>query len=176
MSHLERQLYKERRNEMKRTFWKGTFMGALVGALAGLLLAPKSGKETRDDIKLKVKGTYQDVVARLEATADEVGGKVDSLKEAAKDLKGEAREESQELIRRAELLKQDLRASAGSLSKSGNEAKDGAIKQVKTLLAEGADVMTELERVTKRLANSAKNKVNQEFTDRKAPSDPDSNG
>jgi gas vesicle protein len=155
--------YNERTNDMKRSFWKGTFMGVMLGALAGILLAPKSGKETRGDIKDKVKGTYQDVVARLETMSDEVGGKVDSLKEAAKDLKGEAREESQELIRRAEVLKQDLRVSASNLSKSGAEAKDGAVKQVKQLLNEGADVMSELERVTKRLAGSARTKVNDEL-------------
>jgi gas vesicle protein len=30
---------------------KGFFLGAIGGAIAGLLFAPKSGKETRDDIK-----------------------------------------------------------------------------------------------------------------------------
>lgn len=164
MSYTDSELeaYKERTKHMKRTFWKGTFMGALLGAAAGILLAPKSGKDTRKDIQHKVKGTYQDFVARLEAMSNEVSGRVDSLKEAAKDLKGEAREESQELIRRAEVLKQDLRVSASNLTHSGAEVKDGAVKQVKQLLGEGADVMSELERVTKRLANSARTKINDE--------------
>lgn len=148
---------------MKKSFVKGTVIGVALGALAGILLAPKSGKETRSDIKDKVKGTYQDFVTKLEVMSDEVGGKVDSLKEAAKDLKGEAREESQELIHRAEVLKQDLRVSASNLAKSGVEVKDSAIKQVKQLLTEGADVMGELERVTKKLAGSAKDKMHDEF-------------
>ncbi|HEY6736518.1 MAG TPA: YtxH domain-containing protein [Candidatus Saccharimonadia bacterium] len=148
---------------MKRSFVKGTVIGVVLGTIAGILLAPKSGKETRNDIKDKVRGTYQDFVTRLEAMSDEVGGRVDSLKEAAKDLTGEAREESQELIHRAEVLKQDLRISASNLAKSGAEAKDGAVKQVKQLLTEGADVMSELERVTRKLANSAKGKVQDEF-------------
>ena len=143
----------------KTSFVKGTIIGAMVGALAGLLLAPKSGKETQDDIKRKVKGTYEDIQRRLEKMSDEVSGRVDSLKEAAKDLKGEAREESQELIRRAEVLKQDLRVSANNLSSSGAQTKDVAVKQVKQILNEGASVMTELERVTRHLANSAKGKV-----------------
>lgn len=143
----------------KTSFLKGTIIGAAIGALAGILLAPKSGKETQDDIKRKVKGTYADIQRRLEKMSDEVGGRVDSLKEAARDLKGEAREESQELIRRAEVLKQDLRVSASNLADSGVQTKDVAVKQVKQLLNEGASVMTELERVTRHLANSAKGKV-----------------
>lgn len=143
----------------KSSFLKGTIIGALVGAMAGVLLAPKSGKETQDDIKRKVKGTYDDIQRRLEKMSDEVGGRVDNLKEAAKDLHGEAKEESQELIRRAEVLKQDLRISATNLSETGAQTKDVAVKQVKQLLNEGAAVMTELERVTRHLASSAKSKV-----------------
>lgn len=155
----------------KTTFLKGTIIGAAVGALAGILLAPKSGKETQDDIKRKVKGTYDDIQRRLEKMSDEVGGRVDTLKEAAKDLKGEAKEESQELIRRAEVLKQDLRVSANNLSQSGNQTKDVAVKHVKQLLNEGASVMTELERVTRHLASSAKGKVGDVRTNGNGASD-----
>ena len=144
---------------MKKTFMKGTIIGAIAGAVAGILLAPKSGKETQEDIKRKVRGTYEDIQRRLEKMSDEVSGRVDSLKEAAKDLKGEAKEESQELIHRAEVLKQDLRVSATNLAESGNQTKDVAVKQVKHLLNEVAAVMTELERVTRHLAASAKAKV-----------------
>ena len=34
-----------------KSFVKGAAVGALVGSVAALLLAPKSGKETREDIK-----------------------------------------------------------------------------------------------------------------------------
>lgn len=33
------------------SFLKGLFVGAIAGAVAGILLAPKSGKETRKDLK-----------------------------------------------------------------------------------------------------------------------------
>jgi gas vesicle protein len=155
----------ERVRSMKKvSFLKGTIIGAVAGALAGVLLAPKSGKETQDDIKRKVKGTYEDIQRRLEQMSSEVAGRVDNLKEAAKDLKGEAREESQELISRAEVLKQDLHISATNLAKSGAQTKDVAVKQVKQLLNEGASVMTELERVTRQLAGSAKSKVHDAAT------------
>jgi len=138
---------------------KGTLFGLIAGAVAGLLLAPKSGKETQADIKRKVKLTAGDFQGRLEKMGDEVTGRVDTLKEAAKDLRGEAKEESQELIKRAEVLKQDLRVSATNLSKRGVETKDSALKDVKLLINEGSAVMDELERVTRHLVNSATDKV-----------------
>ncbi|HSX02415.1 MAG TPA: YtxH domain-containing protein [Candidatus Saccharimonadia bacterium] len=139
-------------------FLKGTIIGAIVGAVAGLLLAPRTGPEMQAEIKRRVKGTYTDIHDQLQRMSDEMGGRVDSLKEVAKDLKGEAREESQELIRRAEVLKQDLLISANNLARTGTDAKDAAVKDVKLLLAEGSDVMKELERVTRHLAGSAHGK------------------
>lgn len=144
---------------------KGTLLGLIAGAIAGLLLAPKSGKETQADIKRKVKLTAGDFQGRLEKMSDEVTGRVDTLKEAAKDLSGEAKEESQELIKRAEVLKQDLRVSAAKLSKRSVETKDSTLKDVKLLMNEGSDVMDELERVTRHLVSAAKAKVKRPVTD-----------
>ncbi len=143
----------------KGSFAKGTLIGVIVGAVAGLLLAPKSGKETQADIKRSVKGAADDLYAKLEKLSDDVSGRVDTLKEAAKDLRGEAKEESQELVRRAEVLKQDLRIAATNLAKNGAQTKDTALKNVKTLLDEGTDVMKELERLTKHLMVAAKDKI-----------------
>jgi gas vesicle protein len=145
----------------KTSVAKGTILGLIIGAVAGLLFAPKSGKETQADIKRKVRAKAGDIQERLELMSDEVTGRVDTLKQAAKDLRGEAKEESQELIKRAEVLKQDLRISATNLSKHGNATKDSAIKDLKLLLSEGSAVMDELERVTKHLVGSAKDKAKQ---------------
>ena len=65
-------------------FLAGIGVGALIGAAAGLLLAPKSGAETREDLthkfdELKGKvGTWMEkkrgkVAAAIEHAADEVG-------------------------------------------------------------------------------------------------------
>jgi gas vesicle protein len=39
------------KNEDPISFFKGVVFGVMAGAVAGILLAPKSGKETREDIK-----------------------------------------------------------------------------------------------------------------------------
>ncbi len=154
---------------MKKTsVAKGTLIGIVIGAVAGLLLAPKSGKDTQAEIKRKVKGTYQDLHNNLENLSDELAGHVDNLKVAAGELKGEAKEESQDLIRKAEILKQDMRIAAADMAKSGTTTKDTAMKHVKQLINEGSDVMTELERVTKQLAASAKDKAKSDKKDSEA--------
>ena|SRR6266568_2762164 len=143
----------------KHGFVKGTILGALVGAVAGVLLAPKSGKETQADLKRKVKETYSDVAGRLQQLSDDVTGQVDHLKEVAKDVSAEAKDESKGLIKRAEVIKQDLRISATNLTKEGDKTKNVATENVKALLDEGAEVLKELERVTKKLASSTKEKL-----------------
>lgn len=140
-------------------FIKGTIIGAAVGAAAALLLAPKSGKETQEDLKRRARLAKQDLDKMLEDLAVDLSGRIEDVKSAAKDLHGEAKLESKDLVRRAEVLKQDLRISATNLASAGSKAKDTAVDDAKRLLDEGQGVMTELERVTKKLVSSAKDKM-----------------
>ena len=72
------------------SFFKGAVFGAIAGAVAGVLLAPKSGAETREDLKKlalevgdKGKDMYLDarrlVVAKLKVVRD-AGEKIDKEK------------------------------------------------------------------------------------------------
>jgi len=60
-------------------FFLATMIGAVAGAVGGLLLAPQSGKKTREDIKK--------LVARL---GKEVQGTVKDTKEKVEDIFGKA--------------------------------------------------------------------------------------
>jgi gas vesicle protein len=144
---------------MKKSFIKGTLLGVIAGAVAGILLAPKSGKETQDDLKRIVKETTGDLKLRVDGLTKELGTRVDDLTIVAKDLKGEAKDESQELIKRADVFRQDLRIAGSNLAKDGAQVKDSVSKNLKPLLAEAADIAKELERFTKQLSASAKKKL-----------------
>ncbi len=62
------------------SFFKGLAFGAVVGAVAGVLLAPKSGEETRKDIQ-KLAGNLKDKAVDVYSEAKEkVEKKVKSLK------------------------------------------------------------------------------------------------
>lgn len=66
---------------MKGSFFKGAIFGALAGAAAGLLLAPKSGEETRKELKDKANqlktqanSMYDDAKKSLNNKLEEVKG------------------------------------------------------------------------------------------------------
>ncbi len=143
----------------QRNFWEGTFLGVLIGIVAGVLLAPKSGKETRADISAKTKKLAGDASKRAGRLAKDLGDGAERLRQVAKDLGAEAREESQALIARAEVMKQDLNASTKDLAQASKSTKDATLANVRGLMDEGAALMIELEGVTKRLVNSAKVKA-----------------
>ena len=80
----------------------GVVLGAVIGAGAALLLAPQSGKETRDellerldDIKEKVDATTRKVVTatreKLAETSSDLGQAVEAGRNAAKARADELR-------------------------------------------------------------------------------------
>jgi hypothetical protein len=101
----------------------------------------------------------KDADRRLAEMEVELEGHIDNLKVAAKELRGEAFEESQRLITRAEILKRDLQDSATSLTESGKDTSKDAMVDAKRLVGEGAAVMDELEKMTKHIVASAKEKA-----------------
>ena len=68
----------------------GMLMGALVGAVAMLLLAPQSGKETRSQIQKKGVALRDQTTGMVQDTLTQVRSKVN-------EITGEPRDRSQEL-------------------------------------------------------------------------------
>ena len=72
------------------SFLKGLGLGVVAGAVTGILLAPKSGKETREDIKKvatdikgKAEDIYSDAKKKLEKkvkAVKDLGNKIDEKK------------------------------------------------------------------------------------------------
>lgn len=63
-------------------FLAGMGVGALVGAVTALLLAPKSGKETRDDIKVAA----DDLKKKAEKAMHELSESGDDLVKKSKEI------------------------------------------------------------------------------------------
>ena len=105
-------------------FFKGALFGGMVGAVAGLLFAPKSGKETREDLwkcSLEMKGKG---LERLELIQKRAEG---TLMETKRQL--------DELKRNAESTVKDLAGAAGSQIEEGKTAvaeEKGRIKEALT--------------------------------------------
>src|SRR3954468_7201021 len=75
-----------------KKFALGAIIAAAAGYLAGILTAPKSGKETREDIKTTAKATYAAAERQLKALHTELGKLLDEGRSRAGELKGTAQE------------------------------------------------------------------------------------
>ena len=95
--YIEEQARSKQR-EIKYEIWKaknhdsrmrtqGALIGALVGVSAGILLAPKSGKETREDIGEAFDETVKTVKETTNDLVDNASDMVDNAKDSYEDFK-----------------------------------------------------------------------------------------
>lgn len=96
----------------KRSFTIAAIIGAVVGVVGGLLFAPKSGKETRTDIK-EFAGE----------SVDKVKAEYDELEAKAKKLAGSAAKKASTHVSKAKHAVANV-ASVAKAFKSGNATDD----------------------------------------------------
>lgn len=143
----------------KRNFTKGALIGIALGAIGGLLLAPRSGKDTQKLLKSKASKLGGDAFEKVRETEAQVVERIETFKEVASDLRGEAYEESQKLIIRGEMIKHDLQEAAERLATNSKELGNDVREDVKGLLKDGSVFVKDIERSTKRIITSTKENI-----------------
>ncbi|HZP55719.1 MAG TPA: YtxH domain-containing protein [Candidatus Saccharimonadales bacterium] len=118
----------------------GALVAGAVGYVAGLLTAPKSGKETREDISDKVHEVKDEAVEQLQNLQLELDSLIKDSKEKTVNLSSKAREEFNEAVIRAKDAKNKVatllksvkagQADDPDLNKAMKQAK-AAIKNLK---------------------------------------------
>ncbi len=106
-------------------FLTGIVIGAIVGAAAGVLLAPESGEETRKKIADKTSGLKED----LETKFQEISEKIKNLenealtgfKEKFYDVKGKVLDKYAHLSDKVEELEKDISSKYKELEKEAKE-------------------------------------------------------
>lgn len=135
-------------NKEKKGFITGVVIGGIVAAVSTLLLAPKSGKETREEIGKSV-GKMR----------DDLGAHLDEFRKASVRFTGKSVKESKALIEKAEKLKNELGASALKVAGKGKELSDSAFTEAKKLLDESKIVLEELQKTTGKVVKTARQEI-----------------
>lgn len=108
-----------------KKFGLGILIGAAAGVITGLLTAPKSGKETRQDVKSKAKEVKGSAERKLKEAHKELSKLSDEAQVKAKELQGKAKDELNDLSKKADELKDKVKAAITSI-KSGDDDNDEA--------------------------------------------------
>lgn len=111
----------------KSTFKKVALLAgvaAAVGYVAGLLTAPQSGKETRQDIKDATKSGLGQAEKQLKNASAELGSLVGEAKKRGDELSGKARKELEELSGKAQVAREKAREVLSAIHEGDAEDQD----------------------------------------------------
>lgn len=113
-----------------KKFGIGVILGALVGVITGFLTAPKSGKETRQDIKDKAKEVKGTAERKLKDAHKELAKLSDEAKVKAKELQGKAKDEMDDLSKKADDLKDRAKSAITSIKSGDGDDDDASVDQL----------------------------------------------
>ena len=99
-------------------------LAALGGYLAGILTAPKSGRETREDIKKAGARGISEAERRLKQVSAELNELLESAKKQGTLLNDKARKELDELTEKASKTRTKLREMLSAIHEGDADDKD----------------------------------------------------
>ena len=105
----------------------GTVIGIAAGFIAGILTAPKSGKETRKDIKDASSKVINEAEKRLKVLYAELDEAIVKATQKAKTYKGKGRDKLDQLVDKAKDAKQKAKDMLSAI-RSG-DAEDPDLKE-----------------------------------------------
>lgn len=107
-----------------KRFAIGAVVAGSLGYFAGILTAPKSGKETRKDIKKEVNKRLSEAERELKILLIDLNKIIDDAKVAVEKLSGTAQKELTDLIEKAKLTKEKARNVLSAVHEGDAEDKD----------------------------------------------------
>ena len=105
----------------KGKFGLGLLFGAAVGAVAGILTAPKSGKETRKELKEKAEEIGKVVKEKTSEAAENTEKVIDEVKEKTSEFVEDAKVKTEAAV-------EEVKIEAGKLQKRVRNTYEGAEK------------------------------------------------
>lgn len=119
-------------NKNSKRFAIGTVIAAAAGYVAGILTAPKSGKETREDVKNAAVKAKLEAEKELKKLHSEMDKQLTRAKSAALKLQATGKDELNSLVANASKAKEKARDMLTAIHDGDVEDKDlkAAIKEV----------------------------------------------
>ncbi len=100
----------------------GLVVGVAAGAVAGLLIAPTSGKETRDKLKESASNFKEDLDKKLHDLSDKVDKEtLNDIKDKFGDLKGKAKKEYDIIAKKVKDLEQEIESKIKAIKKQASK-------------------------------------------------------
>jgi gas vesicle protein len=122
---------------------KGLFIGLLtggaIGAIVALLYAPKSGKELRQDIRVKTDEYYDETEKFIADAKVKAKDLMNDGKKRSEQLISSAKAKSEELLKNAERIFAEAKSKTGAIVSSGKDIVDGETSKLKTAFKAGVD-------------------------------------
>ena len=112
-------------------FLKGLLIGGLIGAAAGILFAPKSGRETREDISKKTQELYAKAKEEYDVAVDKSRKTYESAVERMKELQSAAMKKAAETEGKVEELAEKSKEAIGDARNRFKRAVDAGIEAYK---------------------------------------------
>ncbi|MCX5827554.1 MAG: YtxH domain-containing protein [Deltaproteobacteria bacterium] len=110
-------------------FLKGLVIGGLAGAVIGILYAPKSGKETREEIGkkaeellAKAKEEYEQALEKSRKTYETAVSRLKKIEEAAREKVGDLESRAGEMVEKGKVSLEDNKSRLKKAIDAGVEA------------------------------------------------------
>lgn len=107
-----------------KSFAIGTAVAAVAGYIAGVLTAPKSGKETRNELKSSAQKSITDAEKELKKLHTELAGLLDESKKKKDELGSDASKELSSLVDKAKETKEKARTLLSAIHEGDAQDKD----------------------------------------------------
>lgn len=123
----------------------GAAIAGAVGYVAGILTAPKSGKETRTDIKNATAKAKTEAEKKLKALYSELDKNLEIARKHGSELTGKAKVELEKALESADVVRQKVRELLSALH--DGDADDPELKKA---LKDAKDAIKNLEKFARK--------------------------
>jgi gas vesicle protein len=130
-------------NNLSKGLLIGFLAGGTIGAITALLLAPKSGKELRADIKQKSEEYFDEAEKYLAEAKDKARDLINEGKKKSERIIHDAKLKSDDILKDAEKIFKDAKTKTSEVVHTGKEKIETEAERIKSSVKAGVDAYKE---------------------------------